>query len=196
MAILVDVAVGTVSSWKAGYCSANPFLDRDSCCAGTLKAAAFESESNTCPEFHLWSSNYASSYAIYVAFAVLFGIVSGSVTLLTKSALPAVTPPGTQSDPIASGKVMYMASGSGIPEIKTILSGFVIPHFLDFKVLVVKAVGSVFAVATGMCLGKEGPFVHISACAGHLVASRFPKYRNNSRKMRGMSKRSDTRRRS
>ena len=192
MAFLVDIAVVTVSDWKMGYCRTNPFLNRESCCAGELKGATFESNNDACSEFHLWSTSYASSYAIYVAFALLFGIISGSVTLLTKSALPAITPRNTQSDPIASGKVMYMASGSGIPEIKTILSGFVIPHFLDFKVLVVKAVGSVFAVATGMCLGKEGPFVHISACTGHLVASRFSKYRNNSRKMRGTFKMPDT----
>src|SRR3954463_10266006 len=64
--------------------------------------------------------------------------------------------------------------------------GFVIPHFLDFKVLLVKAIGSTFAVATGMCLGKEGPFVHISTCAGYLVASLYPKYRENGRKMREM----------
>jgi chloride channel 3/4/5 len=76
---------------------------------------------------------------------------------------------------------MYMAAGSGIPEIKTILSGFVIPHFLELKVLIVKAVGATFAVATGMCLGKEGPFVHISTCAGWLVASLFPKYGENRR---------------
>ena len=79
---------------------------------------------------------------------------------------------------------MYMAAGSGIPEIKTILSGFVIPNFLDFKVLAVKAFGAVFAVATGMCLGKEGPFVHIAGCVGYLVGMCFPKYRHNGRKMR------------
>ncbi|KAL5313787.1 hypothetical protein ACEPPN_018209 [Leptodophora sp. 'Broadleaf-Isolate-01'] len=79
-----------------------------------------------------------------------------------------------------------MAAGSGIPEIKTILSGFVIPHFLDFKVLFVKAVGATFAVSTGLCLGKEGPFVHISTCVGYLVANLFPKYRENGRKMREM----------
>ena len=79
---------------------------------------------------------------------------------------------------------MSMAAGSGIPEIKTILSGFVIPGFLDFKVLAVKAVGAVFAVSTGMCLGKEGPFVHISTCVAYLVGKRFPKYRENGRKMR------------
>lgn len=93
-------------------------------------------------------------------------------------------PGGTLAAQAPAGKSMYMAAGSGIPEIKTILSGFVIPHFLDFKVLVVKAVGSVFAVSTGMCLGKEGPFVHISACVSSLVAIRFPKYRDNSRKLR------------
>src|SRR5690606_35979264 len=71
-----------------------------------------------------------------------------------------------------------------IPEIKTVLSGFVIPHIFDFKVLVVKAVGSIFAVATGMCLGKEGPFVHISTCVGYLVSRLVPKYASNPRKMR------------
>ena len=83
-----------------------------------------------------------------------------------------------------TGKTMYMAAGSGIPEIKTVLSGFVIPNFLDLKVLIVKAVGSIFAVSTGMCLGKEGPFVHISTCVAYLVGSLIPKYRDNGRKMR------------
>jgi chloride channel 3/4/5 len=111
--------------------------------------------------------------------------------MTTKANLPAVSHKDsvdrseTDKTPLV-GKAMYMAAGSGIPEIKTVLSGFVIPHFLDLKVLVVKAVGSAFAVATGMCLGKEGPFVHISTCAGYLVASMFPKYRDNGRKMREM----------
>tara|TARA_R110002003_G_scaffold106_12_gene8804 strand:- start:8706 stop:9764 length:1059 start_codon:yes stop_codon:yes gene_type:complete len=77
-----------------------------------------------------------------------------------------------------------MASGSGIPEIKTILSGFSIPSFLSLRVLLVKAFGAIFAVSTGMCLGKEGPFVHISTCVGYLVGSLFPKYSSNGRKMR------------
>ena len=120
--------------------------------------------------------------------------------MLTKSNLPAASPgsgdrftsdrkqsdiaEASLSQPEASGKSIYMAAGSGIPEIKTILSGFVIPHFLDFKVLLVKAIGSIFAVSTGMCLGKEGPFVHISTCISYLVGMRFEKYRSNSRKLR------------
>jgi chloride channel 3/4/5 len=48
----------------------------------------------------------------------------------------------------------------------------------------VKAFGAIFAVSTGMCLGKEGPFVHISTCVGYLIGMLFPKYRDNGRKMR------------
>jgi chloride channel 3/4/5 len=122
---------------------------------------------------------------------------------MTRSSLPSVSPPTEQSStpqikinglledtppstPTAkpAGKTMYMASGSGIPEIKTILSGFNIPSFLSLRVLVVKAFGAIFAVSTGMCLGKEGPFVHISTCVGYLVGMLFPKYRDNGRKMR------------
>lgn len=112
--------------------------------------------------------------------------------MMTKSNLPVAAPgtddkqqkQGSGSDQAVTGKSIYLAAGSGIPEIKTILSGFVIPHFLDFKVLVAKAVGAVFAVATGMCLGKEGPFVHISTCVAYLVGKCFPKYKDNGRKMR------------
>ena len=141
-----------------------------------------------CKEWHTWTYNYVGAFAIYVGFALLFGIVSGSVTMLTKSSLPATA---SKQDEVqaggeqgVAGKTMYLAAGSGIPEIKTILSGFVIPNFLDLKVLVVKAVGATFAVATGMCLGKEGPFVHISTCVAYLVGMWFPKYRDNGRKMR------------
>ena len=101
----------------------------------------------------MWKDDFNGAYGIYVGFALAFGVISSSLTMLTKSTLPAATP---DTDQPVTGKSMYLAAGSGIPEIKTILSGFVIPHFLDFKVLLVKAVGAVFAVATGMCLGKEG----------------------------------------
>jgi chloride channel 3/4/5 len=123
---------------------------------------------------------------VYVGVALVFGLVAGGVTMTTRATLPAVDGGDGEDTPISSGKMMYMAAGSGIPEIKTILSGFVIPHFLDLQVLLVKAVGATFAVATGMCLGKEGPFVHISTCVGYLVASCFPKYRDNQGKLREM----------
>ncbi|KAH0177660.1 CLC voltage-gated chloride channel, partial [Aureobasidium melanogenum] len=186
VAYLVDIAAATVSDWKLGHCSTNPFLTREACCASATSASEPVTE---CTEFKTWNDKYTAAFAIYVAFALLFGLISASVTMLTKSELPSAGSPDTEDkDGTAqpAGKTMYMAAGSGIPEIKTILGGFVIPNFLSLKVLVVKAIGAVFAVSTGMCLGKEGPFVHISTCVGYLVASLFPKYRDNGRKMREM----------
>lgn len=50
-------------------------------------------------------------------------------------------------------RVMYFAAGSGIPEIKTILSGFVIKGYLGSVVLFVKSFGLALSVASGMSLG-------------------------------------------
>lgn len=163
-------------------------MTREACCEDKTPLYTGQQSGSECTEFKAWSDNFGASFMIYLGFALAFGLIAGGVTMLTKRSLPATSPGTGDKDPYGKpavkGKSMYMAAGSGIPEIKTILSGFVIPNFLDLKVLVVKAVGAVFAVATGMTLGKEGPFVHISTCVGYLVAKNFPKYRENGRKMR------------
>lgn len=185
VAYLVDVSVALLADWKEGRCGG--------------WGGWSEARQRCGDRWHSWSSSWGMAFVVYVGLALLYGLVAGSVTLRTKTNLPAVKSKEdtdeARSDSASStdqftetttGKMMYMAAGSGIPEIKTILSGFVIPHFLDFKVLATKAVGATFAVASGLCLGKEGPFVHISTCVGNLVARQFPKYRNNERKMREM----------
>ncbi|KJK67137.1 Voltage gated chloride channel [Aspergillus parasiticus SU-1] len=186
VAFAVDVSVETVADWKEGYCARSIWLNRRACCS----VAEFD---GSCSQWTPWAQGFSSRYAIYVGFALLFGLISVGLTMTTKATMPAADASNgigqgqpQKGDKVATGKILYLASGSGIPEIKTILSGFEIPHLLDLKVLVVKAVGAVFAVATGMCLGKEGPFVHISTCVGYLVGSLVPKYAENERKMREM----------
>ena len=76
------------------------------------------------------------------------------------------------------------AAGSGIPEVKTILGGFVIKRFLGGWTLLIKCVGLVFSVGSGLNLGKEGPFVHVACCLGNLLARLFPKFSNNEGKKR------------
>ncbi|KAH7114331.1 chloride channel-like protein 3 [Dendryphion nanum] len=188
VAFVVDVAVATASDWKLGYCTTNPLLSREACCRDRAPLVGmFAEKGEKCQNFRAWSESYGASFAIYVGIALVFGVVSSSATMLTRSTLPAVAPEKSDKNgggEVPAGKLMYMAAGSGIPEIKTILSGFVIPNFLSLKVLTIKAFGSIFAVSTGMCLGKEGPFVHISTCVGYLVGIQFPKYHENGRKLR------------
>jgi len=62
------------------------------------------------------------------------------------------------------------ACGSGIPEIKTILSGFIIRGYLGKWTFLIKSVSIMLAVAAGLCLGKEGPMVHMACCTGNILA--------------------------
>jgi chloride channel 3/4/5 len=87
------------------------------------------------------------------------------------------------------------AAGSGIAEVKVILGGFGIRNFLSGQTLLIKvrppsrfcsrhfcfiffrlqSVGLVLATGSGLPLGKEGPFVHVSCCIANLCSQRFSK---------------------
>ncbi|KAJ1565095.1 hypothetical protein HK096_004585, partial [Nowakowskiella sp. JEL0078] len=75
------------------------------------------------------------------------------------------------------------AAGSGTPELKTILGGFMIDGFLGFQTFVVKLIGLPLTVASGLAVGKEGPMIHVACCVGNMFPMMFPKYaRNEGRK--------------
>nr|XP_019011401.1 voltage-gated chloride channel [Kwoniella pini CBS 10737]OCF50182.1 voltage-gated chloride channel [Kwoniella pini CBS 10737] len=105
---------------------------------------------------------------------LLEGIANEPITPITE-AFPPTEPPR---------KIMYYAAGSGIPEIKTILSGFVIHGYLGGWTLITKSVGLALSVASGLSLGKEGPLVHISSCVGNIVSRLFLKFECNEAKRR------------
>ena len=66
------------------------------------------------------------------------------------------------------------AKHSGIPEIKTVLGGFVMRRFMGLWTLTVKSLGLCLAVASGLWLGKEGPLVHVACCCANLLMKLFP----------------------
>ncbi|XP_074593030.1 chloride channel protein 2 isoform X2 [Brevipalpus obovatus] len=73
----------------------------------------------------------------------------------------------------ASGFVHVVAPqavGSGIPEMKTILRGVVLREYLTLRTLVAKIVGLTFTLSSGLPLGREGPFVHISSIIATLLS--------------------------
>ncbi|KAI7306151.1 chloride channel protein 3 [Hortaea werneckii] len=100
-------------------------------------------------------SNRVGSYIIeYIAFVLLsVAFATCASTLVNKYSL--------------------YAKQSGIPEIKTVLGGFVIRRFLGAWTLVVKSLGLCLAVASGMWLGKEGPLVHVACCCANVFMKLF-----------------------
>ncbi|ESN94697.1 hypothetical protein HELRODRAFT_68939, partial [Helobdella robusta] len=64
--------------------------------------------------------------------------------------------------------------GSGIPEIKTILTGVSLKQYLNFSTLVSKVVGLTFSLGSVMPLGKLGPFVHVGSATAWCLSKFFP----------------------
>ncbi|KAG8863296.1 hypothetical protein FRB96_008787 [Tulasnella sp. 330] len=148
---------------------------------------------------HVGDENWMIEYASYTAIALLLAVVSSLLTIRLTASTSFVTRKDSAirgpdfeieqktSSPVESArqrKVLYFASGSGIPEIKTILSGFVIHGYLGGRTLFTKSLGLSLSVASGLSLGKEGPFVHIASCVGNIISRFFSKYENNEGKRR------------
>jgi H+/Cl- antiporter ClcA len=61
------------------------------------------------------------------------------------------------------------AAGSGIEQVRSIMTGYPIPGYFEINTLFAKVVGLIFVQASGLTIGKEGPFVHISCSLAHLL---------------------------
>ncbi|GMR34360.1 hypothetical protein PMAYCL1PPCAC_04555, partial [Pristionchus mayeri] len=75
--------------------------------------------------------------------------------------------------------------GSGIPEMKTILRGVILKEYLTIRTFLTKIAGLTLALGSGLPLGKEGPFVHVSSIVasqlGRLIHGFKGIYENESR---------------
>lgn len=145
------------------------WLNREQCCWAANDSTFDEFG---CSQWRTWSrlisgsnvgaGSFIAGYIVYIIMALLFAAFS---TMLVRVFAP-------------------YACGSGIPEIKTILSGFIIRGYLGKWTLLVKSIGMMLAVAAGLSLGKEGPLVHVAACCGNVMSYLFPKYGRNEAKKR------------
>jgi chloride channel 7 len=86
--------------------------------------------------------------------AYLLYISSAIILVFTASALTVYLGPG--------------AMGSGVAEVMGLLNGVNYTDAISFRTLFVKCFGTLFAVTGGLCIGKEGPLVHIGANLGVL----------------------------
>ncbi|KAI8598693.1 chloride channel [Dissophora ornata] len=151
-----DIASQWLGDIKEGYCDTAFYLNRNFCCWGL-------DEGDTCTDWVPWNSaTFVVGYIFYIIFALSFATTAA---YLVKTFAP-------------------YAEGSGIPEVKTILGGFVIRHYLGVETLVIKTVTLVLSSAAGLSLGKEGPLLHISCCIGNILPRIFPKFKKNEAKMR------------
>lgn len=161
--------VGMGSDWmndaKFGLCSGRGFwITRQMCCKDSADML-------TCPNWRSWgvllgATDAASEQVVsYAAYTFIACLQAGYAAWLCKAFAP-------------------YAVASGIGEIKVILSGFVMKRFLGGWTLLIKCLGLVLAVGSGLSIGKEGPFIHVCCCVANVVSRFFNKYATNEARKR------------
>uniref|UniRef100_A0A673CET7 Chloride channel protein n=2 Tax=Sphaeramia orbicularis TaxID=375764 RepID=A0A673CET7_9TELE len=166
----IDIAAHWLTDMKDGVCLIGFWFNHEHCC-WTSNETTFQ-ERDRCPQWQSWAElitgtsegafAYIVNYVMYIFWALLFSFLA---VILVRAFAP-------------------YACGSGIPEIKTILSGFIIRGYLGKWTLIIKTITLVLAVSSGLSLGKEGPLVHVACCCANILCHLFTKYRKNEAKRR------------
>lgn len=158
VAAFIDVASDWLADLKGGVCQnvqhgGKFYLNQAFCCWGANRL-------EQCVDWRPWGSvlgihSAGGTYVVgYIFFLLLSVLFAACASILVKDYAP-------------------YARHSGIPEIKTLLGGFVIRRFLGSWTLVIKSLGLCLAVASGLWLGKEGPLVHVACCCANLFVKGF-----------------------
>uniref|UniRef100_A0AAX7VVJ3 Chloride channel protein n=1 Tax=Astatotilapia calliptera TaxID=8154 RepID=A0AAX7VVJ3_ASTCA len=170
----IDISAHWMTDVKGGLCLRGFWFNHEHCC--WLSNETTFQERDRCPQWQSWAElitgksegpfAYIMNYLMYIFWALMFSFLA---VILVRAFAP-------------------YACGSGIPEIKTILSGFIIRGYLGKWTLIIKTITLVLAVSSGLSLGKEGPLVHVACCCANILCHLFTKYRKNEAKRREVSR--------
>lgn len=103
--------------------------------------------------------------ALAASFGSLFGDRAGTVALAALRGLSLAVSFG-----LVTTIAPYYSAGSGIPEMKCVLSGVLLRKMLNWRTLVSKSVGLIFSLSSEISIGRLGPFIHISGITAALVS--------------------------
>ncbi|OJD17176.1 hypothetical protein AJ78_02720 [Emergomyces pasteurianus Ep9510] len=173
IAACIDIASNWLGDIKTGYCRAGGeggqfYLNKSFCCWGYDDLSDCRHWIPWRNAFHVRSKGvgYMVEYIFFIMYSILFATTAS----------------------VLVRKFAVYAKHSGIPEIKTVLGGFVIKRFMGAWTLLIKSLGLCLAVASGLWLGKEGPLVHVACCCANLIMMPFPSLnRNEARKREVLS---------
>ena len=208
MAYFVDVTESAIFDIKRGFCRDAWYLGRVNCCSGERTCDRWRTWSQLIRPSQV--DSYLIDYLAFIVGSMVLAAVSCFLTLYSKTVVPChiastfdedlgavKTDINHEANEDKSGgaqhlgdeallpaNIYYSAAGSGVAEVKVILSGFVLHGYLGVRVLAIKTVALILSVASGMSLGKEGPYVHIATCVGNIACRMFSKYNLNDGKRR------------
>lgn len=203
LAYFVNVTETSIFHYKEGYCTVGWYFGKKKCCYG----------GDTCPAWRSWAQVLSFTgmeakwldFLAFTFFVVGFSVAACLLTLMTRTEMsssfkiqtmdenlgadshgkPEKGLSGVPQPPPKPQKIVYYpAAGSGVAEVKVILSGFVVHGYLGVRTLLVKTLALVLSVSSGLSIGKEGPYVHIATSVGNIMCRLFSKYHHNDGKRR------------
>ena len=211
IAYFVDVTETAIFDLKEGYCQEGWYFSKKKCCIDPVQCNSWISWSQV---LHYTSISPKSvDFVAFVFSVVLLATLSSFLTLSTRTIVPSaihlatldenlgaqsrkspsdtddltkrgISPSQSLGEDESSTMIYYSAAGSGVAEVRVILSGFVLHGYLGMKTLIVKSFALILSVASGLSIGKEGPYVHIATCVGNVACRLFSKYNRNDGKRR------------
>ncbi|OLN93900.1 H(+)/Cl(-) exchange transporter 5-like protein 1 [Colletotrichum chlorophyti] len=214
VAYLVNLSEATVFDFKYGYCARGWYISERNCCPKGGECSDWLTWSDVLRfhPFGKVGTPFAIYVVGVIILALISCAMTLTTRTVVPSAYrmttfdenlaaelaPYVDEPPSDDSParretveaadaaeaIVPPMVYYSAAGSGVAEVRVILSGFVLHGFLGLKTLAIKSIALILSVASGMSLGKEGPYVHIATCVGNIACRLFTKYDSNDAKRR------------
>eukprot|EP01059_Diplonema_ambulator_P009230 TRINITY_DN19071_c0_g1_i1.p1 TRINITY_DN19071_c0_g1~~TRINITY_DN19071_c0_g1_i1.p1 ORF type:complete len:781 (+),score=73.55 TRINITY_DN19071_c0_g1_i1:39-2345(+) len=166
LAGMIHTCVDFLRDFKTGVCSDHFWLSVRNCC--------IDEDRQNCKAWSSWG-DYFSGNGIRASTSTTILDFLSSVSISVMYACLSAWLVKTYAP---------YAAGSGIPEIKTILSGVHIKRYLHGWTLLVKCVGVSLSVGAGLSLGMEGPFVHVASCVGNIASYWFKGFRFHESKRR------------
>lgn len=153
---------------RQGYCSTEISNNYYDCCRLINRNYSY---SEICTNWITWGEAlkienyyllYFLNYVIYVSMSVIYAWSSAKITYI----------------------LAPYACGSGITEIKIILSGFVIKGFLGIRTVVVKVLAVLLSIGSGLNVSHEGVMIHFSSSIANLFSRPIKKFNSNESKRR------------
>jgi chloride channel 3/4/5 len=187
-AYLVNTTESTIFDWKQGYCTNKWNANRKTCCDGASVCDNWVHwskviRSDRLDVLHTQYGFYVLSVILLSMASCLLTLTTKTVIPSTISLSTLDENLGAEvlrySDhnededykrstspqmnineaSVRPPMVYYSAAGSGVAEVKVILSGFVLHGYLGLRTLIIKTFALILSVASGLSLGKEGPYV-------------------------------------
>ena len=213
VAFFVNISETSIFDYKEGYCKQGWYFSKRKCCYGQTYCPAWETwgESISITGIEGKWIDFVAYVVLVIAFSVgacfltlltkteipsAFSLSTLDENLGADKQIQPVEPDDmgqkanlSPTEAVAVDEkpgtmVYYPAAGSGVAEVKVILSGFVVHGYLGLRTLVVKTLALILSVASGLSIGKEGPYVHIATCVGNIACRLFSKYNHNDGKRR------------